>query len=501
MPRILAIDWDRNEVRGLLISAGATGTSFSGAWTASLATAEPEGLSGKQIGSRLAAAIAGQVSGKTTTLVAIGRDHVQIKLLSLPPAPADELPDLVRFQSEREFTALGSEAALDFVPITGDAQTPHQVLALALSPTGLAEAKDICEAIGVEPDRIPVRGCAAAAFATRAGGVDAGQVVLVVNPLAEEADLVVQADDKIILLRTVRLPDLAQKEGRQRALSGEIRRTIAAARQQTERQVTKVIVCGNDASVVAGGSIGDDLDIPVLILDPVAQAPAGLSSKGLSPENLGRFAAVLGLALGEADRQRPIVDFANVRKRVDSRRFTRMHILAAAAAACVLLAAGLFLWQQMAGAAGELARLQQEIRDTETKADGFKTVTAQAAAINRWLATDVNWLDELEQTARRIRPEPLTAKNFPVAKDALLTQVTINRSTGQEANGGRMVLQGAAKNAVAVKEIEDRLRDANHHVTTDLEKQDKTIPGYDWAFGLAVHAERQDDQTVKTTKP
>src|SRR3954468_7765122 len=212
MPRILAIDRDRNEVRGLLISAGPTGTSVAGAWAASLATADPEGLSGKQIGSRLAGAIAGQVSGKVTTLVGVGRDHVQIKLLSLPPAPSEELADLVRFQSEREFTALGDDAALDFIPITGDTQTPHQVLAIALSPTGLAEAKDVCGAIGVEPDRIPVRGCAAAALATRAGGIDRGQVVLIVNALAEEADLVVQADEKIVLFRTVRLPDLSQKE-------------------------------------------------------------------------------------------------------------------------------------------------------------------------------------------------------------------------------------------------------------------------------------------------
>src|SRR5690242_18462043 len=111
MPRILAIDWDRHEVRGLLISSGPTGTSVAGAWTASLATADPAGLSGKQIGTRLAGAINGQVSGKVTTLVGVGRDNVQIKLLSLPPAPADELPELVRFQAEREFTALGNDAA------------------------------------------------------------------------------------------------------------------------------------------------------------------------------------------------------------------------------------------------------------------------------------------------------------------------------------------------------------------------------------------------------
>ena len=107
--------------------------------------------------------------GKVTTLVGVGRDHVQMKLLTLPPAPADELPDLVRFQAEREFTALGTEAALDFIPLAGDAQTPHQVLAVALSPAGLAEAREVCQLLDVEPDRIVLRACAAAALVDRAG--------------------------------------------------------------------------------------------------------------------------------------------------------------------------------------------------------------------------------------------------------------------------------------------------------------------------------------------
>ena len=184
MPRILAVDWDRHEVRGVLISAGATGNSVAGAWSASLSTVDPAGLSGKQIGGRLAAAVAGQISGKVTTLVGVGRDHVQIKLLSLPPAPPEELPDLVRFQAEREFTALGTDAALDFIPISGDAQTPNQVLALALSPAGIIEAREVCEALGLESDRIEVRGCAATAFASHASGITANEVALIVNPLA-----------------------------------------------------------------------------------------------------------------------------------------------------------------------------------------------------------------------------------------------------------------------------------------------------------------------------
>lgn len=502
MPRILAIDWDRHEVRALLISAGATGTSVAGAWFASLSTADPAGLGGKQIGTRLAAATAGQISGKVTTLVGVGRDHVQIKLLSLPPAPPEELPDLVRFQAEREFTALGTDAALDFVPISGNAQTPNQVLALALSPAGMTEAREVCEALGLETDRLEVRGCAAAAFASRASGIAANEVALIVNPLAEEADLVVQADDKVILLRTVRLPDPSQTEGRQRALIGEIRRTIAAVRQQlTDRQVDKVIICGNEASIGGSSNLAEDLKVAVALIDPVAQTPAGLSSKGVPAESLGRFAAVLGMAVSEVERRPPIVDFANVRKRVEVRRFSRVHILAAGVAAAAVLWFAAHLWQQIATPTRELAALQNRIRDIELQAETYKDVTTQAAILERWSATDVNWLDELDKTAKRVRPKPITAKDFPVANDAMLTQLIITRPAGADAAGGRLDLQGVAKNSAAVKDLEDRLGDEKHRVIPGLGKTDKSTPGYDWSFQLQVRVPSPEEELAEAAKP
>jgi Tfp pilus assembly PilM family ATPase len=502
MPRILAIDWDRHEVRGVLISAGPTGTSVAGAWSASLATADPAGLSGKQIGVRLAAAAAGQISGKVTTLVGVGRDNVQIKLLSLPPAPPEELPDLVRFQAEREFTALGPDAALDFVPISGDAETPNQVLALALSPAGMTEAREVCEAIGLEIDRIEVRGCAAAAFANRASGIAANEVALIVNPLAEEADLAVQADDKIILLRTVRLPDPSQTEGRQRALIGEIRRTIAAVRQQlTDRQVDKVIICGNEASIGRSSNLSEDLKVTVALIDPVAETPAGLTSKNVPPESLGRMAAVLGMALTEVERRPPIVDFANVRKKIEVRRFSRVHLLAAGVAAAAVLWFAVHLWQQMAAPARELAALQNRIHDVEQQAEPYNKIVPQAALIERWSATDVNWLDELEKTAKRVRPKPVTAKDFPVASDAMLTQLIIIRPTGTDAAGGRLDLHGVAKNSAAVKDLEDRLGDEKHRVIPGLGKTDKSVPGYDWSFQLQVRVPSPEEELAEAAKP
>jgi hypothetical protein len=498
MPRILAIDWDRQEVRGLLVASGPTGISVAGAWVASLATADTAGLSGKQIGARLAAAMSGQVSGKVTTLVGAGRDNVQMQLLSLPPAPAEELPELVRFQADREFTALGSEAALDFIPLAGDAQSPHQVLAVAINAAGLAEVRELCEALGVEPNRIPLRACAAAALVHRAGVVDRDKIALIVNPLTEEADLTVQAGDKVVLMRTLRLPDPSQSESRQRALLGEIRRTMAAVRQQlADRKVEQVVICGSRDAVDPAGPLPLELEAPVMAFDPTAYAPAGLTSQGVSADGLGRFAAVLGMALSEADRRAPIVDFANVRRRAEGRRFGRIHALAAVAAAVAGLAFAAHLWRQISAPAREVAETEAEIANLQSQVEKYEAVTNKAAAVERWLATDVNWLDELEQFARRVRPQPLSAKDFRVDDDVVVTQVTMSRPGGTAAVGGQMELHARAKSDTAVRDLEQRLRDGDHRVTPGRTQQDKTVPGYPRSLDLHVDIVPPADQDTE----
>ncbi|MCI0332376.1 MAG: hypothetical protein L0228_04030 [Planctomycetes bacterium] len=487
MPRIFAIDWDRREVRGLLISSGPTGTSVAGAWAASLTTADPAGLSGKQIGARLAAAISGQVSGKVITLVGVGRDNVQMQLLALPPAPADELPELVRFQADRDFTALGNEAALDYIPISGDAQTPNQVLAVALNAAGVAEAREVCEALGVEPNRIPLRAFASASLVHRAGPIDPDHIALVVNPLTDEADLTVQAGDKVVLMRTVRLPDPGQAESRQRALVGEIRRTMAAVRQQlANRKVEQVIVCGTRDTFDPGGVLTEELEVPVTAFDPSAQAPSGLAAHGVPADNLARFAAVLGMALGEADRRPPIVDFANVRRKAERRQFGRVHALAAAAAVVAGLWFVTHLWRQLASPTRELAEIEAEIASQQSQMERYVALTNQATSIDRWLATDVNWLDELEQFARRVRPQPLTDKNFPVNDDVVVTQVRMSRASGTDAVGGQLDLQAKAKSDAAVRDLEQRLRDGQHLVMPGRLQRDNSVPGYSRSLDLQI---------------
>jgi hypothetical protein len=496
MPRILAIDWDRLEARALVVHVGPTGTSVAGAWAASLTSAEGAAPTAKQIGAQLALLIAGAAAGNVTTLVGVGRDQVQMVRLSLPPAPPEELPDLVRFQAEREFTSLGADASLDFIPLSGDATTPHEVLAAALAGAGIAEVSEVCQTIGVEPQRITLRATAAASFVARRIAAGASDVSLVVNRLTDEADLAVLVGDQVVLVRTVRLSDSSDEPARGRALSGEIRRTVASARQQLGEQIVgRVVLCGNASEAGEAAALTAELGLPVELFDVADNAPSGLARAGVSRDSLARFAAVLGMALGEADRRPPVVDFLNVRKRVEPRRVTRTHMIAAGVAAAAVLLFGLILWQRSASLGRELRRLNAETAqlDAQFKENEFDQSIDQAAAIERWLATDVHWLDELHRLSRQWRPEPLDSKAFPAGNDVVVTQLTAFRPPGNAARGGRLAIQAVARDQAAVATLEDRLRDTVHGVSTGGGKQDSTVPGYAWSFPLTIDVAPADD--------
>ena len=218
-----------------------------------------------------------------------------------------------------------------------------------------------------------------------------------------------------------------------------------------------------------------------------------LTSQGVPAESLARFAAVLGMALTEADRRPPIVDFANVRRRAEPQRFTRTHALAAAAAAVVVLGILLHFWSNTASISGELADVQSEIQSIKPSKEQYDKITANAAAIEDWLDTDVNWLDEMEQFGRRLRPQPLSAKDYPVNEDVVLTQLTMYRPPGIDATGGRMDVGAVAKSPAAVDGLERRLSDERHVVRPGVGGADNSVSGYPWAFGLQIEVTPDDE--------
>src|SRR5579885_1677901 len=103
MPRLLALEWDNREVRVAVGTPRGSDALIEDAFIIPL-PARAEGTDGEQkTAGLIAAALSERRVGRATGLAAVGRAGIELKELTLPPAPDEELPDLVRFQALREF--------------------------------------------------------------------------------------------------------------------------------------------------------------------------------------------------------------------------------------------------------------------------------------------------------------------------------------------------------------------------------------------------------------
>ena len=135
---------------------------------------------------------------------------IELRHLSLPPAPDEELPELARFQAMREFALFDEDWLLDFVPLdeqteADEEERPRNVLAAAIGPELVKQIRKTCDEAGLMAERIVLRPCAAASLVERAEPAGDLPPRLLVDLLADEVDLTVVAGRKVVFLRTTRI--------------------------------------------------------------------------------------------------------------------------------------------------------------------------------------------------------------------------------------------------------------------------------------------------------
>ncbi|MEX2120968.1 MAG: hypothetical protein WD847_15360 [Pirellulales bacterium] len=493
MPRLLALEWDSREVRIAVASAKAGQSVIEHAFAVSL-PARLEGQSGTgdtRTAESIGQALASLRLGRAETLVAVGRASIELKQLTLPPAPADELPDMVRFQAMREFTSLAEGWPLDFLPLGAGTDGPRQVLAAAISPDLVEQISETCSRAGVAPERLVLRPCAAASLLcrTQSGGE---RVRLLVDVLAEEADLTVLVDDQVVFLRTARLPaDVLTASDECRPLLAEMRRTIAAAQNQLGGQKVEAIdLCGSGQDHAAlAERMSRELGLPARLFDPFAGLDLSKSLRRSLPQHTGRFAPLLGMLLDEAQQIPPAIDFLNPRRRPPPPSRRNRYALAGVSAALLALVAAGWAWLELSAMDRDIKALRAQSKDMDPLVDEATRLEQATAEIEKWTAKDVSWLDEMVELSR----------DFPPAEDAMLTDLTMNPSNPE---GGKIALNGLVHNISVVDALEDGLRDEDHRVGGHgLGALDSPVDRYTWEFSSTVDVRPQTkDDYLKRAK-
>lgn len=478
MPRLFAIEWDAAEARvatGRPRAGG--GLILEQAFTVDLPQAAAGGPepSAKEIGERIARALAERGLSKGDALVAVGRTSIELRFLTLPPMPPKELPDSVRLQAVRQFSTLGEDWPLDFVPLDANKDGGTNVLAAAISPELVKQTQETCAAAGLTFTRLILRPFAAAALVKKLAAD--GKCRLTIDFLGEEADLSVLAGEKLVFPRTVRLPSGANAEVLARSLVAEVRRTVVAAQNQLGgRRVEQVIIFGDSAhheSLRALLQQELSLDGGVELLDPLASVEQSRELQARPPRNPGTFAPVLGMLLDEASGAAPGIDFLHPRKKPVAKSHRRFYIGLGATAAATLLLCALYIVITLRAQDAKIAEMHKEKAKLVEKNKKGKTIREQTAKIDQFAAADVDWLDELLVVSKKAPPSDKA-------------RVDIFSGGMQAKAAGALVLDAVTDGPDVVPKFENALRDDRHFVEGSGGKLNPKLSGLKYQIRESV---------------
>jgi len=294
---------------------------------------------------------------------------------------------------------------------------------------------------------------------------------LMVDLLAEDADLSVLDGDDLILTRTVRLGSSEDRDVQSRGLLGEIRRTIAAASNQLGgRRVEKVVLCGDGAEHAAMKSlVQQELSLAVEMFDPFTELPLGPELQDRHPTGAGRFAPLLGLLVDEATGTPHAVDFLHPRKKREKADSRRRYVMIGATLAACLLAALFLVW-------GQLGAMDDDIEALRSRSAGMKRELAEAdkwvkdaASIQLFLDHRLNWLDEMEWLS----------VNLPPAADVIVDKTAF---TVEPPNGAELSVEGFTRERTGYEDVDSQLRKDGRTVKSEMKAPDPKRERYQFGF-------------------
>ncbi len=473
MAKTLLLYWTNHEVSALAATTGI------GGWTIDSAARGPlgDGANATDIARAIRSLAGDHLNNKPTVVVLVGGPDVQYRLLSLPPAPLDDLVDMVAMQADGEFAASDDGSRIDFSLLSGGDAQPNEVLLARMGSQVNKEITEMLAQLGLEASHVVPVGIATSWFAGREDMGLAADNHLLAAPGLRLLDLALVHEGKLTLGRRIDFSDASATTDVRRLVT-PIRRTMAAAAGQLPGESIRSLAWLGSLDREAIAALSSSLGIPVTNVD-VDAAARGIAKLASGVTDVGQFAPHVG-ALARLIDSKLEIDFVNPKKRSEAPSQRRTYLLAAAAAVVCLLGPLWMFYSHVAAISEQARLLEVEQRLVEERAESLAPQVERSTSIDNWRATDIIWLDELQTLSARIRPLPLDAKDYVESQDAMAEQITFKRKPGDRSAGGEIQVVVTAREWSTFSEIESRLRDANHTVVpTSADFDAQNVP-YSW---------------------
>lgn len=364
-------------------------------------------LSDDSIGELLSQELVECQAAKSDTIAIVSRSLAEVRELTVPPAPDEELPEMIRFQARTEFASFNDQWKLDYAPLTSAPDAPRRVLAAAISPQLESQIQTICQSAGLKLKQVVLR-----PFATLdllRSTLDPQQPTLIVDQNVDSTDMSIIQNAQLVSTRTVRLPQSLTPEQHSKQLITEVRRTLASHKISVNSEaVTQVVVSGNQSRHRhLKGDLEGKLGLSVSFINPFDLAGGPQPSSGDTEIEPARFTSLLGALKSYRNGSSPQLDFINVRKtEVKKTDYSKIYLYAAISATAVLM--GLLLaWWVLRTQAQKIEAARANLVDAikiNAGDDRFPSVEqklSEVRLIDRWKTEDVNWLSELSKFSQR----------------------------------------------------------------------------------------------------
>lgn len=445
MANTIILEWDPTRVRAAVGSASANAPSVQRTVTFDLSSGE-ESDEVVTMADSISAGLKEHKIGKGDAIVVVERSVAELRVLSVPPVPDDELPDVVRFQAGREFTSVTDGWLVDFIRLPSSPNGQRRVLAGAISPQVAAQIRGTCDTAGLNLKKVVLRPFASGRLLAAAGMLQEDCVLI--ELLGETADMTVFSQSGLQLTRSIRVSSEASVEAIAKQMQMELKRTLTSFQNQQQNADVKrvLIMAPSDLSGSLESTLSEALELQCLAVDPWSIFKNLGSAKGSAPDHSETLAAVLG-GLCSSSEDYSEIDFVNPTRPPAPPSNRRRNVLIAATAATLLVSLGGLYWVQASQLDSQLAQLQEEVakmgREDQTHQDRLKEI----GMLEEWVSNRPNWLAEMGEMSRQ----------FPLPDDAIVDNLGL--SLDEKNRLAVIKLTGKASSAEAIRQLEQELRD------------------------------------------
>lgn len=464
----IVLEWFRDRVRVLVVS------HEHGRWSARIAaTLETQEHAEARVpaataGADLMAWLQREQVGSGKAIVVLPREAVVVRRLQLPLAPPDELPDLVRFQAATKTSSSIDSLALDFLPVQRAASDEGQdVVTLTIDREQLTRMTAVCEAAGLQVERITVSSLTVAQWTRTWSAPDLGLhgPELVVYQQGPRIELSILDQGTLVFSHALQLPEGADAD-RLRPLKSELTRSLVSLSQA--RPDVSIDRCYY-VSGTADAGVVDLLTqrFPGGLLPVTADAPGGAG-----------YESLFGAVLPEPD-DRLHLDLLHPRKRrtVPDRR--RWYWAGGGAAAALLLVVSYWMfYSQKASIESEIQSLQSDLANREGQLQKGKPRADAYARVARWY----------EGTSDPIGLWSLLQRHLPGTDRVYFVELKITPQAGETI--ARFTGKGQARSRTEIDALNQELSDHGFRVKPTTPALGKRDPDYPWQFDLDVELPR-----------